>query len=235
MKFVARGSIQKILGLLAIALFACTAQAQSPTNGTEKPNQQLPADSAGHPDLDGVWAAPFVPDISKPLGHQPPFTPYGAERWKNVQEADDPLAQCLPIGPARGIQAGLMPFQLLQTPGVIGILFENQRTFRLIYTDGRPHPKDLDQTWFGDSIGTWEGNTLVVDTVGVTARTWIDTIGHEHSDQLHIIERFEPVRQEHDQVDGSLRRSRVFYTALVDHASHQAARYGDYVLFLRRE
>jgi hypothetical protein len=62
------------------------------------------------PDLNGVWSAPFTPDISKPLGHQPPFTPYGVERFKNVDEADDPLTQCLPIGPARGIQAGIMPF-----------------------------------------------------------------------------------------------------------------------------
>ena len=182
-------------GLVCFAITALlpTAKAQAASPGSSEPAQPAATDRAGHPDLDGVWAAPFVPDISKALGHQPPFTPYGAERWRKVQEADDPLAQCLPIGPARGIQAGLMPFQLIQTPGVIGILFENQRTFRLIYTDGRPHPQDLDPTWFGDSIGTWEGQTLVVDTVGVTDRTWIDTIGHEHSDQLHITERFEPV------------------------------------------
>jgi hypothetical protein len=193
MSLSVRTTIPRILVLLASVLLTRTIQAQSHPSGNPGPNEQAAPDQAGHPDLNGVWAAPFVPDISKTLGHQPPFTPYGAERWKKVQEADDPLAQCLPIGPARGIQAGLMPFQLIQTPAVIGILFENQRTFRVIYTDGRPHPKDLDPTWFGDSIGTWEGHTLVVDTVGVTARTWIDTIGHEHSDQLHIIERFEPI------------------------------------------
>lgn len=188
-----RRSTSTPLVLFASMFLACTMQAQSPRSGNLGPTEQAAVDQAGHPDLNGVWAAPFVPDISKALGHQPPFTPYGAERWQNVQEADDPLAQCLPIGPARGIQAGLMPFQLIQTPGVIGILFENQRTFRLIYTDGRAHPKDPDLTWFGDSIAAWEGNTLVVDTVGITARTWIDTIGHEHSDQLHIVERFEPI------------------------------------------
>jgi hypothetical protein len=64
----------------------------------------------------GIWAATFVQDIAKPLGHQPPFTPYGAEKWKKVQEAEDPIAKCLAIGPARAIQAGLMPFQLIQTP-----------------------------------------------------------------------------------------------------------------------
>ena len=60
---------------------------------------------ATQPDLNGVWSAPFTPDISKTLGHQPPFTPYAAERFKKEDEVDDPLTQCLPIGPARGIDA----------------------------------------------------------------------------------------------------------------------------------
>src|SRR6202162_2595975 len=119
--------------------------------------------AAAPPDLNGVWSAPFTPDISKAMGHQPPFTPYAAERFKKVDEADDPLSQCLPIGPARGIQAGIMPFQIVQTPSVLAILFENQRIFRIIYTDGRSHPKDVDPTWFGDSIGIYKGDTLVVD------------------------------------------------------------------------
>ena len=142
------------------------------------------------PDLNGVWSAPFTPDISKPLGHQPPFTPYAADLFKKEDEIDDPLTQCLPIGPARGIQAGLMPFQIVQTPTVVALLFENQRTFRIINTDGRSHPKDPDPTWFGDSIGHWEGDTLIVDTVGLNDRTWLDTAGHQHSDVLHVIERF---------------------------------------------
>ena len=145
------------------------------------------------PDLNGVWSAPFTPDISKTLGHQPPFTPYGAERFKKEDEVDDPFTQCLPIGPARGIQAGIMPFQIVQTPSVTAILFENQHTFRIIHTDGRSHPKDADPTWFGDSIGHWEGDTLVVDTIGLNDRTWLDTAGHEHSDQLHLIEKFQKV------------------------------------------
>jgi hypothetical protein len=149
--------------------------------------------SAGPPDLNGVWSAPFTPDISKVLGHQPPFTEYGAARFAKEDEIDDPLTKCLPIGPARGIQAGIMPFQIVQTPAVFTILFENQHTFRIIHTDGRSHPKDLDPTWFGDSIGNWDGDTLVVDTVGLDDRTWLDTAGHEHSDQLHLVERFQRV------------------------------------------
>jgi hypothetical protein len=151
------------------------------------------ASSAGPPDLNGVWSAPFTPDISKVLGHQPPFTEYGAARFAKEDEIDDPLTKCLPIGPARGIQAGIMPFQIVQTPAVFTILFENQHTFRIIHTDGRSHPKDPDPTWFGDSIGKWDGDTLVVDTIGLDDRTWLDTAGHEHSDQLHLVERFQKV------------------------------------------
>src|SRR5258708_9366870 len=93
------------------------------------------------PDINGVWSAPFTPDISKVLGHQPPFTPYAAERFKKEDEIDDPLTPCLPISPARGIQAGLMPFQTVQTPSVMSILFDNQHTLRLSFIDARIHPQ----------------------------------------------------------------------------------------------
>jgi hypothetical protein len=159
---------------------ACGSRAASDSRQTAPP-----------PDLNGVWSAPFTPDISKALGHQPPFTTYGAARFAKEDEFDDPLTKCLPIGPARGIQAGIMPFQIVQTPSVFTILFENQHTFRIIHTDARSHPKDLDPTWFGDSVGRWEGDTLVVDTLGLDDRTWLDTAGHEHSDQLHLVERFQ--------------------------------------------
>jgi hypothetical protein len=146
------------------------------------------------PDMSGVWQGPYTPDLTKPLGHDLPYTPYGLERFKNKVLADDPASYCLPVGPARGIQAP-MPFQIVQSQGVAVILFEYQHTYRLIYTDGRAHPEDLDPfRWFGDSIGRYEGgDTLVVDTVGIGDRTWLDTAGHQHSDQLHIVERFQKV------------------------------------------
>ena len=86
-----------------------------------------------------------------------------------------------------------MPFQIVQTPAVTAILFENQHTFRIIHTDGRIHPKEVDPTWFGDSVGTWQADTLVVDTIGLNDRTWLDTAGHEHSDQLHLVEKFQKI------------------------------------------
>jgi hypothetical protein len=144
------------------------------------------------PDLNGVWQAPYTPDLSKPLGHELPMNAEGLKHFKAnkaAQEAGDPSSFCLPVGPARIIQAP-MPFQIVQTPQLVTLLFEYQRTFRIIYTDGRPHPQNWDPEWYGDSIGKWEGDTLVVDTRFINGRTWLDTAGHEHSEDLHLTERF---------------------------------------------
>ncbi len=61
---------------------------------------------------------------------------------------------------------------------------------RQIYTDGREHPKDLRPLWMGHSIGKWDGDTFVVDTVGINDVNWLDRMGHPHSDKLHVVERF---------------------------------------------
>ena len=171
-----------LAGLMTVSLVAQTLAAKA---------EKTSAGSASIPDMRGIWQAPYTPDLTKPLGRDLPYTPFGLERFKNVVHADDPSSYCLPVGPARGIQAP-MPFQIVQSPGLVVLLFEYQHTFRLIYTDGRAHPADLDPfRWFGDSIGKYEGDTLVVDTVGIGDRTWLDTAGHQHSDQLHLIERFQ--------------------------------------------
>jgi hypothetical protein len=82
------------------------------------------------------------------------------------------------------------------------MLFEFDHFFRTIYTDGRDHPKDLDPTWMGNAVGHWEGDTLVVDTVGFNDKTWIDRAGHPHSDQLHVIERIR--RTDHDTLQDDI-------------------------------
>jgi hypothetical protein len=147
-----------------------------------------------HPDLNGVWQGPYTPDLSRTLGRGEtiPFTPYGADRYKKVDPANNPDGFCLPVGPARGFQSPA-PFQLVQNENTVAVLFENQRIFRIIYIDGTKHPDDITEypEWMGHSIGHWEGNKLVVDTIGINERSWLDTQGHEHSDKLHLIETFE--------------------------------------------
>ena len=144
------------------------------------------------PDLTGFWVNQYTPDLSKALGTQPPFTREGAERWRTVDTANDPTARCLPPGPTRAFTAPL-PFLLVQHPTMIALLYEYFTVWRVIYMDGRPHPDDVDDIpdFMGHSIGHWEGSTLVVDTVGIDGRSWLDTAGHEHSDKLHVVERFE--------------------------------------------
>jgi hypothetical protein len=85
------------------------------------------------------------------------------------------------------------PFEIIQLPGRVIMLFEFSHYVRQIYTDGRKHNTDLGPTWLGDSIGHWDGDTLVVDTIGFNDKTWLDRAGHPHSTDLHLVERIRRV------------------------------------------
>lgn len=148
--------------------------------------------SATPPDLTGFWVNQYTPDLSRALGRQPPFTAQGAERWRTVDTAKDPTGRCLPPGPTRAFTAPF-PFLLVQHPKMIAILYEYFTIWRVVYMDGRSHPADIADypDYMGHSIGRWEGNALVVETVGLNDTTWLDTAGHEHSDKLRVTERFE--------------------------------------------
>jgi hypothetical protein len=121
-----------------------------------------------------------------------PFTPLGAERYKNVDLAKNPNAYCLPPGHSRAL-TGPSPFMIVQHKDVVSFNFENHGVYRVIYLDGRGHPADIADypQFMGHSTGKWEGDTLVVDTVGINDRTWLDSYGLEHSDKLHLTERFQ--------------------------------------------
>jgi hypothetical protein len=92
-------------------------------------------------------------------------------------------------------------FKLIQTPDTVYLLFEFTGVWRPVALN-RDHPKDPDSTWMGDSVGRYEGDTLVADTVGFNDKTWIDQVGHPHSDALHLIERFR--RADHDTLEVSV-------------------------------
>jgi hypothetical protein len=81
------------------------------------------------------------------------------------------------------------------------IIYEFDHFVRQIWTDGRPHVKDLPGTWMGDSIGKWEGDTLVADTTGFNDKTWVDRAGHPHSEDLHVVERIRRADPKTLQVD----------------------------------
>ena len=150
------------------------------------------AAAQARPDLGGLWIAPAA-DISVLLlpGEEISLTPHGAERYRKLDMADSPSYTCLPYGPTRGLQS-TNPFQIVQTAGLIAIVTEHI-DYRVIYTDGRAHPEDiLDYPeWMGHSAGRWEGDTLVVETVGMREESWLDTAGFEHSARLRLTERFQ--------------------------------------------
>jgi len=195
-------SVFTALLVLAISIIASApAAAQGRGAQPRKPKPAVgawwykgdPQPQAEHPDLTGVWSGGSMGDISKLLlpGEELVFTPLAAERYKNVDHSKDPNTLCLPPGPSRMV-ARAHPTMIMQRPDVVAVMSESEHIFRLIYTDGRDHPPDAKDypAWYGYSIGKWEKDTLVVDTISINDRTWLDSAGHEHSDKLHLTERF---------------------------------------------
>jgi hypothetical protein len=147
----------------------------------------VPRTADGKPDLSGLWNG----QRALPGQEGPVMRPWAEaltkERTENYS-ADDPEAHCLPGGVPRAI-----PYhhQIVQTPNLVLILFEgNIHTFRQIFLDRTEHLKNIEPRWYGDSIGRWEGDTLVVDTVGFNDKFWFDMAGHPHTTQLHVIEKY---------------------------------------------
>ncbi|HLH43719.1 MAG TPA: hypothetical protein VKV74_12070 [Bryobacteraceae bacterium] len=163
---------------------------------------------AQQPNLSGVWNLLSSPD-TRYLAYsftreEPPMTDWAKEKFKltrpsfgprSFADSNDPVnpttvnaVGCFPPGTPR-IYLQPFPMEIVQTPTRVMEIFEFNHFIRQIWTDGRPHNTDLGPTWFGDSVGKWEGDTLVVDTIGLNDKTWLDRAGHPHSDQLHVVER----------------------------------------------
>jgi hypothetical protein len=163
------------------------------------------------PDLSGIWQVqpePRPPGLFG-LGESPnskyfrniladfkpgeePLLPAAAEIFRRHSQAGgaaSPSLHCLPDGVPHG---DLLPepFKIIQTPGVIVLLYEVETTFRQIFIDGRKQLTDPSPSWNGYSVGKWEGDTLVVDTVGFNDLSWLDAAGHGHSEDMRVEERF---------------------------------------------
>jgi hypothetical protein len=198
-----------VVSVALLAVFSLPAQeAPAPGRNDSKAktgtiglyrNQQLAPDGPagkladGTPDLSGVWLGSGAnsADISNSRSLKPGerviMLPWAEDVVKNRLSKQDPEANCLPAGIPRGSP---YPWRILQTPTHYFILFEgNIHSYRQIFMNGK-HPDDPDPTWFGHSIGHWEGNTLVVDTVGFNDKFWFDYKGHPHTEKLHTIERY---------------------------------------------
>jgi hypothetical protein len=162
----------------------------------------IPRMPDGKPNLNGIWDHPYVPDVSKDGKDQKgagplPFSEWGADNFKNYDVSKfDYTGHCLPFGLMRSMNVGGYPIQIVQYGKYIALLFEQSTWFHVVAMD-RDHPKNLEPTWFGDSVGKWDGDTLVVDTIGFNGKTRLDTIGHPHTDQMHLVERFRLTDPEH--------------------------------------
>jgi hypothetical protein len=165
----------------------------------------------GKPDLSGLWQVqgqPRAPGALFGLGESEnsryfisvladfppnalPLTPAGLERWKhNTQPTTpSPIVNCLPDGMPHG-NVLPQPFKVLHSAGVIVFLYEVGTTFRQVFMDGRKLPVDPSPTWQGYSVGRWDGDTLVVDTIGFNDRSWLDVRGTPHSEEMRVEERF---------------------------------------------
>jgi hypothetical protein len=197
-----RNVIASATMLVAVASFPAIAQwVNYPTAGIPrtkdgKPNLSAPAPKTadGHPDLSGIWRAStgkYLANLAADgidVGMQPWAQKLFKEREDNFG-VDRPSGNCLPHS-VTDFDAHGSPKKLLQLPGLLVMLFESYHSYRQIFTDARPLPSAPDPAWYGYSVGGWEGDTLVVNTVGINEKTWLDDSGHPHSDSLQVIERF---------------------------------------------
>ena len=146
-------------------------------------------------DLTGVWVVDHFQANLFPKQNAP-FTPWGESQFKLADTlVNDPNLACLPHGVPRLMFVPL-PMEIFQVPGKVLMYQEAGNQLRQIHLN-RQHPKEFDAlTYNGDSIGKWEGDTLVVDTTGFNDKTWLDHVGLPHSEALHVVERIQ--RVDHD-------------------------------------
>jgi hypothetical protein len=147
------------------------------------------------PDISGVWLVDKFEPRLFPNGGAP-LTTWAEAKFKATDlKSNDPNLACLPLGLPRFMVSVPYPFEIFQVPTRIIVIQEGPQTMRQIHMN-REHPKDLDPTYSGDSIGKWEGDTLIVDTIGFNDKTWLDGGGLPHSEALHLVERIR--RVDHD-------------------------------------
>ena len=186
--------------LLFVALPLAAQWVYYPTAGVPRgkngqPNLSAPAPrtTEGKPDFSGIWKAPSPRQLTNLAdGVSVSFQPWAAEVYRKRQEnfgKESPTSHCLPHS-VTDFDAHHMPRKVIQLPGLVVFLYEAYHSFRQVFTDGRALPKERDPAWFGYSVGRWEGDTLLVDTVGINDKTWLDDGGHPHSADLHLVERF---------------------------------------------
>jgi hypothetical protein len=207
-----------------------------PRTGDGKMNLTAPPPrtSRGTPDLSGLWTPEPDPngkpegvenavfprylmnvtqDLKDPNGVLVPAAESLYRERLATDSAADPIAHCQPPGSPR-IFSLARPTKIIETPGIMLLLHEHDTTYRQIFTDGRPLPEDPIPTWMGYSIGRWDQDTFVVTTTGLTDRSWLDVLGHPHTEALVMTERFRRIDVGHLAVEVTYTDSGTFKTPL---------------------
>jgi hypothetical protein len=194
-------------------------------------------------DLTGIWRrSRRAPDNKRKYtiydlaftisSEQPPMTLWGEAKFKankpnvgpnavSLAETNDPITKCFPPGVPRIYLIRAEPFEIMQAPGRVVMLFEYDHFVRNIHTDGRQHAKDPAPTWMGDAVGKWEGDTLVVDTVGFNDKTWIDNDGHPHSEDMRVVERIRRVSHDTLTIDTTIEDPKAYTKPWGGHAIYE--------------
>lgn len=183
----------------------------------------------GKPNLSGIWQAMNTAtwdiqsrsaQLGEPAGQgvvegeEIPYQPWAAEKKKENylnRHTADPEVACLLPGVPR-VTYMSFPFQIVQTPNHVVMLYEYVHAVRHIHMN-TPHPPGPIEWWMGDSRGRWEGDTLVVDTVHFTDQTWFDKAGNFHSETLHVVERYTATGPDHINYEVTIEDPKVFTRA----------------------
>src|SRR4051812_3703055 len=216
-----------LLSIVARPAAQTAAKGTPPFAAANARKNAVPHAANGKPDLTGVWQggtsrrgswdeansglgvggtgrdlnAPANPASQQVITVPAPYQPWAAKKvleFYGRRGIDDPVGLCLPPGVPRLNIVGLFPFQIVQTPQQIVILYEYMHSYRVIPLNAK-HPDDVAPTYMGDSVGRWEGDTLVVDVVGFNDKTWLTGTGTFHSESLHVTERY--TRIDKDQIN----------------------------------
>src|SRR3984957_11295920 len=206
-----RARASRLLGVFgAMAAFAFTSFAQgSNSTGTAQSPAAAPASvpALSH-DLSGVWMpySVHMDGIDEKL--RPPLTPWGQARFDAsaplvgpravAGKENNPALHCEPEAVPKSLVLP-NPFEIIQIPGRMFMFFEQYHLWRTVWADGRPLPKDPDPSYLGSSVGKWEGDTFVVDTIGRNDKPWVDSYGNPRSEQMHLTERYR--RLDHDTLE----------------------------------
>jgi hypothetical protein len=196
--------------------------AQNAPGGTPAPGDSVPRLADGRPDLRGVWMPPYVPDMTMNRRDQRgdaeppfspddtpqvrqalyakgnraelPFTPSGLQDWSSYDAASgDYTGSCFPFGLQRSVNAPY-PFQIMQDDRHVAFLFEINTWHHVVPIAAEfPDAMSYHPTWYGYSIGRWAGDTFVIETRGFNGYTRLDTVGHPHSDELHLTQTLRPL------------------------------------------